>query len=170
MINDDGKKVKIIVIIISFFLILGLLLIGFFLLNGKDNKDAKKDMDIVYIKNYKVNEYIPVYISDEDMASIYLNDYINNITYDISSAYKNLNVDYKNKKFPSIDDFKKYVSKLDYSKLRAKKYAVVKRNGFDYYFVYDLADNEYIFKTNGVLQYELYLDQDTVDIYEQEGL
>ena len=170
MIDNDGKKVKRIVIIIIILLIIGIVIATFFVLQGKNDNTKKKDEDIVYIKNYKVNEYIPVYISDEDMASIYLNDYINNITYDINVAYKSLNSDYKNKKFPNIDDFKEYLSKLDYSKMRAKKYAVVQRNGFDYYFVYDLSDQEYIFKTDGVLQYELYLDQDTVDIYEQEGL
>lgn len=170
MIDNDGKKVKRIVIIIIILLIIGIVIATFFVLQGKNDNTKKKDEDIVYIKNYKVNEYIPVYISDEDMASIYLNDYINNITYDINAAYKSLSSDYKNKKFPNIDDFKEYLLKLDYSKMRAKKYAVVQRNGFDYYFVYDLSDQEYIFKTDGVLQYELYLDQDTVDIYKQEGL
>lgn len=166
MINEDGKRVKKIVVIISLILILGIALAIFFVLRNNKENNSVKNEEIVYIKNYKVNEYIPVYISDEDMASIYLNDYINNITYNVKGAYDSLNGEYKKKRFPSINDFKIYLSNLNYSKISAKKYAVNKKNGFDYYFVYDEDNNVYIFKTDGVLQYELYLDQDTVDIYQ----
>ena len=165
MINEDGKKIKKIVVIIFLALILIISLAIFFIL--KNNQDSKiiENEEIVYIKNYKVNEYIPVYISDEDMASIYLNDYINNITYDVKDAYNSLNEDYRKEKFPNINKFREYVSKLNYSSMKAKKYAVSEKNGYEYYFVYDQDNNVYIFKTDGVLQYELYLDSDTVDIY-----
>lgn len=165
MINEDGKKIKRIAILCFLSLII-VIVISIFLVVRNSNKDKKdKSEEIVYIKNYKVNEYIPVYISDEDMASIYLNDYINNITYDVLSAYNSLNEDYRKKRFSNINKFREYLSKLDYSSLRAKKYAVDHKNGFDYHFVYDEDNNVYIFKTDGVLQYELYLDSITVDIY-----
>mgnify|MGYP003293480765 CR=1 FL=1 len=39
------------------------------------------DDNIESLKNYKVNEYIPTYVSDEAMARIYLNEYIYNMYY-----------------------------------------------------------------------------------------
>ena len=37
---------------------------------------SKKDSKYDHLKKYEVNEYIPTYVSSEDMVKIYLNDYI----------------------------------------------------------------------------------------------
>ena len=51
----------------------------------------------IYMKNYEVNEYIPVYVSNEDMAKIYLNDYIHTMYSDINKAYNLLDEEEKAK-------------------------------------------------------------------------
>ena len=66
-------------------------------------------------------------------------------------------------KFSSIEKFNEYVNKLDILNKRATKYNIFNKNGYTVYVVYDSSNNYYAFKTNGVLQYTVYLD-DTIEI------
>ena len=43
-------------------------------------------------KKYGVNEYSPVNITDEQMATIYLNDFKYNLLNDVNYAYELLNI------------------------------------------------------------------------------
>ena len=126
------------------------------------NKNNAKDEYEQYLKKYKVNEYIPVYISDEEMAKIYLNDFLYQIAYDMDNAYELLDEEYRNKKFGSIDNFIDYINSLEYQSFKLKSY--YKSNDGTIFKAYDANDNLYIFKVNGVMQYKVYLDDYTVEI------
>lgn len=116
-------------------------------------------------KTYDVNEYSNVIISDEDMARIYLNDFINNIAYNIESSYYLLDEEYRNAKFGSIDNYINYMRNLNYSSYSVSRYYKKEVSGYVIYGVYDQNGNFFAFKTNGVMQYSVFLDEDTVEIW-----
>ena len=118
-----------------------------------------------FLKNYEVNEYIASYVSDEDMARIYLNDYIHNMFYDVEKAYNLLDEEYRVEKFGSLDNFKVYVDSLEYSTYVLSRYYKKDIDGYIIFGVYDRNGNFFAFKTKGVLQYTVYLDDYTVEIW-----
>lgn len=133
------------------------MLLSFFL---DDDSDYQS-----YLKNYKVNEYIPTYISNEDMAKIYLKDYIHIMYTDIERAYNLLDQKYRNKKFGSLENYKKYVNEMTESSYSLSKYYKKETNNYIIFGVYDQKENFYAFKTRGVMQYKVYLDDYTVEIW-----
>jgi len=122
--------------------------------------------DEEYIMNpkvYGVNEYSVANISNEQMAGIYLADFRNSIYEDINITYNLLNETYRNIKFGSLENFKNYLNSNNIT-VKVSKYYFDQDNGYDIYGVYDSNDNLIIFKTKGVMQYEVYLDDYTVEI------
>ena len=117
-----------------------------------------------HLKNYKVNEYIPTHVSTEDLLKIYLNDYLYNMRYNEEIAYKSLDKKYRDKKFGSLENYHNYVIQFLTKEISAKKYMREYKDGRTIYKVYDQDDNVYIFKTSGIMQYSLFLDEDTVEI------
>ena len=143
---ENKKNLKLIIIIIVVVVILFSL---YFILNSLFNN---KEKAYTYLKNYKVNEYIPTYVSDQDMAKIYLNDYINNMYSNIETAYNLLDEEYRNKKFGSLENYKKYVNSLNFNSYKISTYSKYNKEGY------------LVFKTNGVMQYSVLLDDYTVEI------
>lgn len=127
------------------------------------NKNSKKE-EYEHLKDYNVNEYIPTYVSTEDLLKIYLNEYLYNMRYNIEDAYESLDKEYRDKKFGSIDNYRSYISQFLTKNITAKKYLKKYINGTLVYKVYDEYDNVYIFKTKGIMQYSLFLDEDTIEI------
>lgn len=160
MVKQMSDKINFKVIII--ILIATIALFSFyFLLNHFFEKDEEV---YEYLKNYKVNEYIPTYVSDEDMARIYLNDYINNMRYNVEKAYSLLDKEYRNKKFGSLENYKSYISSLQTTSYKLSTYYKNSKNGYIIFGVTDQNSNLYIFKTKGVMQYSVFLDDYTVEI------
>lgn len=118
----------------------------------------------IFLKNYEVNEYIPMYVSDEDMAKIYLNDYIHIMYSDVNKAYTLLDENYRNKKFGSIENYKNYIKSLTNLSYKVDSFYIDDRGKNKIYGVYDTNGNMFIFKTNGIMQYTIYLDDYTVEI------
>ena len=113
-------------------------------------------------KTYGVNQYSPVNITDEQMADIYLNDFKYNLFNDINSAYLSLNEEYRNIKFGSFENFVNYVNGLKFSNIILDRYSV---SGDKKIFrIYTEDNQKYIFKVNSVMEYEVYLDDYTVEI------
>lgn len=155
--KDNNIKNIITVIIIV------LIFTGVYLLLKHLNRDDSLQYE-EYLKDYDVNEYIATYVSDEDMAKIYLNDYIHNMYYDIEKTYNSLDEEYRNKKFGSLDNYKNYVNSLNYPTYTLDKYYKKEANSYIIFGVYDTNGNFFAFKTKGVMQYKVYLDEDTVEI------
>ena len=154
--NKETKNIIIFVIVLFVFSI------AYILLDKIFNKE--EDEYGQFLKNYQVNEYIPTYVSEEDMAKIYLNDYIFKMFSNPEEAYKLLDEEYREKKFGSYDNFKKHIYSLNYSSFNMDRYFIKTKRSYNIYGVYDTNDNLFIFKTKGVMQYKVYLDDYTVEI------
>ena len=121
------------------------------------DKDEYKE-----VEQYEANQVSPVYITEDQMANIYLNDFYSLITTNIDKAYEKLNKEYREKKFGSITSFKNYVNSL--GNVAIKSFATKNSNGYEYFYIYDTNNRLYIFRTKGVMQYEVFLDENTVEV------
>ena len=152
--NKNIKSVIIVIVLISLFTIAYLVLSR---IKGEEQYES-------YLKNYKVNEYIPTYISDESMARIYLNDFINTMFSDPEKSYYLLDKDYREKKFGSISNYYSYIDSQREKSFTLEKYYKKSLKSYLLFGVYDNNGNIFIFKTKGVMQYSVYLDDYTVEI------
>ena len=147
------------IILFSGIILVAVLLVLFFIFNLK--KDNKK---YIQLKNYKSNEYIPTYVSNEDMAKIYLNDYTFYVKYDMEKSYNLLSEDYRKAKFSSFNDYKTYIVDFINKNPKPEKFSTFNKNGYIFYKLYLTNDYIIIFRTKGVMQYNVYLDEDTIEI------
>lgn len=116
-------------------------------------------------KKYEVNEYISVLVTDEDMVRIYLNDYLNSTIDNVRSSYYLLDEDYRNARFGNVDNYISYIDSYDLSSYKIDKYYRKDIGDYTIYGIYD-KDKRFIgFKTNGVMQYSVFLDENTVEIW-----
>lgn len=148
--------------LIVFVIILVSFVLLYIILNKITNKKTGQYLE--YLKNYEVNEYIPMYVSDEDMAKIYLNEYTYLMYSNKQRAYELLDEEYKLKKFGSVANYENYIDSLTYSFYKLDRYYVKNKGEYTIYGVYDTNGNLFIFKTKGVMQYSVYLDDYTVEI------
>lgn len=113
-------------------------------------------------KTYDVNEYNLVNINDRQLAAIYLNDYRNYLKNNIDQAYELLNEEYRSKKFNNIEEFKTYINTININNMSVEKYNISDdKKIIDVY----ISDNDrFIFKIKNILEYEVYLDDTTVEI------
>ena len=158
----ENKKI----IIICFILLVVVILFSLF----NNNKYIFNNEERVYeekIKKYDANQYIPIYVNESDIANKYLNDFKNLMINDISGAYDLINDSYKNKKFGNFEKFKEYIvdqySKA-FSTMSVDEYDVVNSNGYKYFYIRDNRERLYIFKELSIMNYEVYLDDFTVEI------
>lgn len=124
--------------------------------------DEKYDM---IPKTYDVNEYTNINISDEDMARIYLNDYISRTVNDISGSYYLLDEEYRNLRFGNVESYMEYINSLNHSYHNVVSYYKKEVGEYTIYGVTDEDGNFFAFKTKGVMQYVVYLDEDTIEIW-----
>ena len=161
----------------------------------KYSKIVKGNLDFKE-KNIEKNNYNTVpktYFSDEDLARIYLNDYIENAIYYPKEAYSSLNEQYRVKRFGDYEGYIKYlkenldvIKSMDYKSMKKpedfpnyndyQKYAdevyskgidKYKINKYDEYTEYILIDtygNYYVFNITKPMQYDLMLDTYTLDL------
>ena len=163
-IKNNKKLIIICIIVIIIFVLIGtfikyrdsILALKYF----KNVEDRK-------IERYEANEFIPIYMEEEDVVKKYINDYKNKMIYNLNEAYNMLNENYRNVRFGSIDNYKKYVDSImsltTYS-LEVDKYSVSNINGSKIFNVYDKSGYQYIIKEKSIMDYEIYLDENTVAI------
>lgn len=117
----------------------------------------------------KANQYNTFTYSTEtakDMAKEYFNIFKANLTYDLEYVYNSLDSEYKEKRFSSLDNFKKYVAK-NKQQLEQIQFVqhVVNYNNTENYIEYVCRDqngNLYIFKEITPLNFNLKLDTYTI--------
>lgn len=124
------------------------------------NSEAYIDNYVTVPRTYNVNEYTKLNISNENAVKIYFNDFKTLVMSDINEAYLKLNKEYREKKFPSIESFKNYLGSINFINSNIVKYSI----NSSMYKMYDNNNHMYIFKFDGVLQYEVYFDENTVEI------
>lgn len=153
-------------IIICILLILVVFIIYLFnqknsLLGGIDTENYE------YLKNYKSNEFLPVYVTEEDMVKKYLNDYKNNMLFNVDDAFNSLNKEYREKRFGDLNGYKKYLESilsLSIYSTEVEKYSVTNIGGNKLFNIYDKSGNQYLIKELSIMNYEVYLDEYTVTI------
>ena len=101
-------------IIIFCVLVLIIVLIVYFIKYSEENVEYYYDnsTENSYLRNYGVNEYIPVYVEEADVVIKYLNDFKNAMIADIEYAYSLLNENYRVKRFGNVGEFSNYVNKM----------------------------------------------------------
>ena len=139
--------------------------------NISNNREYLKKEPLKYenndIEKYEANTYIPIYVTESDIANKYLNDYKNIILSDISYAYDLLNNEYKNSKFETLNKFTEYINRkinISFYNLTVKEYSVFKQNGSKFYYIIASNEDKYIFKELSIMNYEVYLDDYTVEL------
>lgn len=119
---------------------------------------------VMHPKKYGVNEYSKLNISNEQMSTIYYNDYMNLVRYDEAKAYALIDSEYKKYKVKNIEQFRTFINSKKIKNSTLKEYKVIPSEGYTYYILKDSNDNDLVFKTKGVMQYTVYLDDETVVI------
>lgn len=116
------------------------------------------------------NSYIEQKINNEYISNQYFSLYRRNILTNPEFVYEHMPSDYSEKRFGTIDDFKKYVSDntSDIQTIQFKQYLV---NTYDEYIEYVAKDqygNLYIFKEKNPMDFELELDDYTLRNEDEE--
>lgn len=163
--NNINKKTIficiILVIIFSFFI---------FYINNKGIFDKERNenyKNYTKIERYEANQYIPVYVTESDVVKKYFNDYKNNMIYNTLEAYNMLNNEYREKRFGNYDNYKEYVDEITSSSMysmEVDKYSVTVINGKKIFNIYDNSGYQYLIKENSIMDFEVYLDENTVSI------
>lgn len=161
----DNKN-NIVLIIAGLLVLAAIIYVSQYVKNSKKNQIIT-NFNIEKKGSYKPNEIIPVYVDDEQMSKIYFNDFLNKLITDINSTYNLLDVDYRERVFENIYNYKSYIEGLNISDdTRVEKFATYERDNYKYYDIYDNRGNRFIFETNGVMQYKVYFDD--IDEGEEE--
>lgn len=163
ILNELKKNYKLIIICISLICIF---LIAFFITRIEYN-NVESYYEEPQIEKYDANKIMYIYMDKEDIVKKYLNDYKNKIISNIDEAYNSLNKEYREKKFGNLDQYKKYINNYLSSKtysMQVESYNETSVNGKRIYNIYDTSGNRYIFKENSIMNYEVYLDDNTVEI------
>ena len=162
--NNIKKNIKpILICLILIFIVLVIVLF----LNNKNVFNNNKLSSSYFIEKYDANQYSPIYVDNDQIVQIYLNEYKNNMLFDIEKAWNSLNKDYRDIKFGTKERYIDYVeSFLSISTLSMEvdKYSVSNVYGKKVFNVYDKSGNQYIIKENSIMNYEIYLDNETVKI------
>lgn len=155
---NDSKKI---IIICGFLILISLVIIFIIKKSDKLEDYYFYDDSSTVIKDYKINEVIPIYVNTEQVAKKYLAEYVNFMLYYPEKAYELLDEDYKNANFENIDDFKKYIKSIKSLKLeRAEvtKYTYDIYNNKNTYYVIDSSDNKFKFIENSLMDYSVIIN------------
>lgn len=158
------KKHKTIFLLVLLFIILfSIYFIREFIASRDIYTESYGEDYIMNPKTYGVNEYSIVNITEEQMANIYLNNFKSYLINDVNYAYQLLNEEYRNKKFGNINNFIDYVNTVNKNSMVLDKYSIIDGQN-KLYMLYTKDNKVYIFKIISVMEYEVYLDDYTVEI------
>ncbi len=112
--------------VLFLFIVIGLIIIGivYFVVNRDSLSDDPyysqylidltngNASDYIVNREYDSNEYVNVELSDQQMASIYLNDFYNMMFEDINEAYQLLDSSFVEENDITLDDFSSFASMI----------------------------------------------------------
>ena len=133
-------------------------------------KETIEGIDIIndeYLRNYGINEIIPVYMTEENVVKKYFNDYKNDMISNKEDAWYKLNKEYREIKFGSYENFLKYLDEtimISTYNMEVDKYSVTGDDGSKLFNIIDRSGKNYIIKEKSINNYEVYLDDYTVKI------
>lgn len=157
---DYIKEHKSLIIIITILLV-GLILIGVLIFNGNEDQNYNRKYDESKTK-YKINEVVPIYVNQEQMAKKYLSEYVNLIVFDEEKAFELLDESFSQRYFSGdFDAFSKYINSLktkQFVQAKVTGYDIRKIEGKTYYYVKDLDGNQFLFKESEIRNYTVVID------------
>ena len=157
---DYIKEHKSLIIIITILLV-GLILIGVLIFNGNEDQNYNRKYD-ESITKYKINEVVPIYVNQEQMAKKYLSEYVNLIVFDEEKAFELLDESFSQRYFSGdFDAFSKYINSLktkQFVQAKVTGYDIRKIEGKTYYYVKDLDGNQFLFKESEIRNYTVVID------------
>lgn len=114
------------------------------------------------------NTYIFKSISDETYCRDLFYKFKEEILYNPELAFSNLNEEYRQKRFETLDKFKEYAQNNmgKYAKIQPQQYQRSVSGDIVQYICTDQNGNYYIFRENSIMDYELILDTYTLDLPE----
>lgn len=123
------------------------------------------DINIESIENKNYNTFEYKFIEDNTIAMEYFNNYKYTMLYNVDKAYEMLDKTYREKRFGSLEEYKKYVQENynSLSKCVVSKYQVEEVSGAKNYVCLDNFENYYVFKQNNISNYTLTLDTYTIE-------
>lgn len=132
----------------------------------KDENNTKVENDITTIEKKDVNIYNTASLSNQDIIKDYINNYKIFMLSDVELAYSYLNEEYKQKRFKTLDEFKKHIenNKEKIESTRVYKYTVNYLEDGTEYICQDQYGRYYIFTEKEPLDYSVMLDTYTIDI------
>ena len=159
--------------------------------NSVENQMEEEDSVTIAKNDY--NSISKIRITQEDIVQKYFNSYIQNVINYPQEVYNMLDEEYKNKKFGSFDNFKKYINNkadllnllniynrksysdfatsqeyeeyyLQFLDVGLTQYIVNTYTDYTEYICYDQDDNVYIFREKAPNDYTIILDAYTVEI------
>ncbi len=140
------------VIIIILFILLFSISIFLLVVNLSRKKENNENI-------YKDNQIIYKEINYEDIAQIYLADYLNLIRADSSEAYKLLDKNY----YISYEDFLDKIEYLEENDFELESYNVKEKDDYRLFYIKDNNNNTIIFKEKEIMNYTVYLDENTIE-------
>ena len=159
-----SKDIKTIIICV---ILIGIVFTLYLFVNKNNSETDVSKEPVEIIKHYNSNEYVPIYIDDNKIVDIYLNEYKNYMIYNTEKAYNTLNKEYREKKFGTLENYKNYIQtimSLELINTEVSTYNLKVINGKKIFNIYDKLGNQYIIKENSIMDYEIYLDDFTVNI------
>lgn len=139
-------------------------------LNKEEYTKILNENKLVEAKEIAKNEYNGfsyLEITDMTKASFIFNNYSQILKSNIGKSYNLLDEEYRDNKFNSIEEYKKYLSNkegLDFSIL--SEYSVEEKEGYTEYNCVDQNGNRFIFKEQAVMEYTVMLDDYVVNTSE----
>ena len=118
------------------------------------------------IKPNSNNKYYETEVTKEIIAREYFSNYKSIVLARPDIAYEYLNKEYKEKRFPTLDSFKEYISKNErkLEEIRIEGYESNILEESNEYICQDQFNNIYIFNEKETLDYDVILDLYTIDI------
>ena len=130
--------------------------------------DIKITNTTEYIEPNERNTFLKSSINESQIATKYFQEYKSLLLDNPNKAYEKLDEEYRNKRFGSVDEFKKYISdnKKNIELMQIYRYGIEEYNNYNEYIARDRYDNIYIFNEKAPKDYAVLLDNYTIETEE----
>lgn len=161
---DFKKEIKLIIKIDSISNCFSILPEDYINKNGY-SEDNLNQIEVKDIISNDDNEYEYISVTDRMMAESYLEDYANIIMNDRKRSYEMLEEEYKQQRFLTLTEYENYINNAqkDYEMISLKEYATSVEKNNKIYTCKDQYGNTYIFKEKGIMEYDVQLDDYTLN-------
>lgn len=142
---------------------------------GQDDVIKIDNLDEITENNSNIYEFNVDLEDDQVSITEFYRRFKFDVQFDVEGLYSKINEEYKNLKFPTLEDFIQYINKNkeDILSNRIIKYEVNKYDDYRDYVVICKEEKPYIFSATNIMNYTILLDKYTVltkkyaDTYEQ---